>query len=342
MIVDADHDRSPLGVLAAHHSIVEPGLRAAVDRLPATLCRIAGYHFGWWDRDGQPVTANPGKAIRPTLALLVAEAVGGSSGSALPAAVAVELVHNFSLLHDDVMDTDRTRRHRPAAWTVFGAAQAILAGDAMLALAGNVLADAPHPWRATAVCWLNESVVELCDGQSMDLALESLLRVDLASSVQMVQRKTASLLGVSCALGALAGGAAKSDQITLMRRFGEHLGLAFQLVDDLLGIWGNPAATGKPVGRDLARRKKSLPVVAALASGTSAGAELLSLYSSAAPVDVARAGLLIERSGGRDWAQRRADDELARAMACLDETDCPPHVRRDLVSLAQLVVRRDH
>jgi geranylgeranyl diphosphate synthase type I len=157
----------------------------------------------------------------------------------------------------------------------------------------------------------------------------------------MVHGKTSSLIGVSCALGALAGGATPR-RVDLLRQFGHHLGLAFQLVDDLLGIWGDPAVTGKPVGADLARRKKSLPVVAALASGTAAGDELARVYRADAEVDVARAGELVEAAGGRQWAQTRADDELSHAMACLDHADCAPRARGYLVDVADLVVRRNH
>jgi len=321
--------------------MIDGDLRSAVGRLPVPLRRIAGYHFGWWDAHGHPVEANAGKAIRPTLVLLAAEAVGGSAGPAVPAAVAVELVHNFSLLHDDVMDADRTRRHRPTAWTVFGVPQAILTGDAMVALASEVLAGSDSRWASTAVRWLSDSVIELCDGQYGDVAFESRTQVELAECLRMVQGKTASLLGASCALGALAGGAG-AVKVNLMRAFGRHLGLAFQLVDDVLGIFGDTEVTGKPAGADLMRRKKSLPVTFALTSGTSEGAQLSDLYADDAPVEVDRARDLIARAGGREWAQRMADEEMGRALASLDEADCRPAARARLVNLAGLVVKRNH
>src|SRR5690349_13536830 len=127
-------------VLAWSKSLVDPALREAAERLPETMRRIAGYHFGWSDADGEPTHGDGGKALRPALVLLCAEAAGGAAASAVPAAVAVELVHNFSLLHDDVMDGDTTRRHRATAWTVFGTGPAILAGDALLSVAFEVLA----------------------------------------------------------------------------------------------------------------------------------------------------------------------------------------------------------
>src|SRR4051812_3690428 len=123
------HARPATEVLRWSRDLVDPALRAAVDTLPSSTRRVGAYHLGWQDEHGAPVTTPGGKAIRPALVLLSAEAVGGTASSAVPAAAAVELVHNFSLLHDDVMDHDRTRRHRSTAWTVFGVGEAILAGD---------------------------------------------------------------------------------------------------------------------------------------------------------------------------------------------------------------------
>lgn len=337
----APHSDSTPNVLFWSRRLLDAELRAAVDRLPGMLRRIAGYHFGWWNADGTAVNADAGKAVRPALVLLAAEAMGGSSGDAVPAAVAVELVHNFSLLHDDVMDADRIRRHRPTAWTVFGISQAILAGDAMVALAAEVLADSDSRSAATAVRMLNSSVIELCDGQFDDLAFEQSLEVDLAACIKMVEGKTAALLGASCALGGLTAGA-DADRIDLLRRFGRHLGLAFQLVDDLLGIWGDPEVTGKPAGADLARRKKSLPVVSALTSGTPEGDALAGLYAADGSIDVARACELVERAGGRAWARERADQEMASALGCLDAAACTPSAGNALVELARLLLYRNH
>jgi geranylgeranyl diphosphate synthase type I len=334
-------DRSAVDVLSWSRKLLDTDLRAAVDRLPGMLRRIAGYHFGWWDAHERPIKASAGKAIRPALVLLAAESLGGSSATAVVPAVAVELVHNFSLLHDDVMDADRMRRQRPTAWTVFGMPQAILAGDAMVALAGEILSDSDCAWAATAVGWLNRTVVELCEGQFADVEFEQRTQVSLAECEQMALAKTASLLGVSCALGALAGGAGAA-QVDLLRQFGRHVGLAFQLADDLLGIWGDPRITGKPAGADLARRKKSLPVVAALTSGTAAGAELADVYGTDDRVDVARARVLVENAGGKQWARHRADEELNLAIACLDAAGCVPSGRAALVGLARLVIARNH
>ncbi|MGH8922598.1 MAG: family 2 encapsulin nanocompartment cargo protein polyprenyl transferase, partial [Actinomycetes bacterium] len=323
---------------------VEPALRAAVDTLPCSMRRIAGYHFGWWNEHGHPEQATEGKAIRPTLVLLSAQAVGGVPTAAVPAAAAVELIHNFSLLHDDVLDGDLTRRHRRTAWSVFGVSAAILAGDALLTLALDVLATSGHPAATDGTRMLSAAVQDLIDGQSTDLSFEQRTEVTLAECVSMAERKTAALIGCACAMGASFGGGSP-EQIPYLRGFGAQLGLAFQYVDDLLGIWGDPAVTGKPVHSDLRSRKKSLPVVAALTSNTPAGCELAALYHRDQPLsetDLVHTAELIEVAGGRAWSQTQADDLLAQAMRDLQSTSPTPRAARELSALAQLATHRDN
>jgi len=308
--------------------------RAAVDSLSPGLRHMAGYHAGWWDVSGN-AASTPGKAIRPAFTLACARAVGGCDPpAAIPVAVAVELVHDFSLLHDDVMDGDLTRRHRPSAWTVFGTGQAILLGDAMLALAVEQLDDAG----ATRV--LADAVRDLCEGQSADVAFESRSRVDVSECLAMVEGKTGALLGAACQLGAMAAGLSASSAVPY-RVFGRELGLAFQLVDDLLGIWGDPAVTGKPAGSDLASRKKSLPVVFALCSDTEAGSDLAAAYAAEANLDTGYAAGLIEAAGGRAWARSEADRRTAAALQALTVAAPTPAGAADLHTLASLITRRD-
>ncbi|MEB3369135.1 family 2 encapsulin nanocompartment cargo protein polyprenyl transferase [Saccharopolyspora mangrovi] len=341
---DANRAGQAFEALTSSRTMVEPALRAAVDRLPDRMRKVAGYHLGWFDEHGNPVRADRGKALRPAMVLLSASAVGGDPADAVPAAVAVELVHNFSLLHDDVMDGDVTRRHRPTAWTVFGNSTAILAGDAMLALAADVLAASQHPEAASAVRMLSSAVIGLIDGQNSDLEFETRADVDVAECQRMARDKTGALLGCACALGALSGGGSP-EQITRMRSFGECLGLAFQHVDDLLGIWGDPAMTGKPVFSDLRTRKKTLPVVSALTSGTSAGQRLAALYYREQPLisgELAQAAELVTLAGGKAWSQSQADELLAAALSDLRKADPDEEAADSLTALAQLVARRDH
>ncbi|MEV5435405.1 family 2 encapsulin nanocompartment cargo protein polyprenyl transferase [Streptomyces sp. NPDC052682] len=335
-------------LLARARAAVDPVLREALGTLPSSMRRIALYHFGWQHADGTPAAGGSGKAIRPALVLASAAALGGPEAreASVRAAAAVELVHNFTLLHDDVMDRDATRRHRPTAWTVFGDTDAILAGDALQALALRLLAEDPHPAAPAAAARLAGCVVELCAGQHADTALERCRpdEVTLDQVLAMAEAKTGALLGTACAIGALYAGTGEAD-VTALDAFGREAGLAFQLIDDVIGIWGDPDRTGKPAGADLAARKKSLPVVAALASGTPAAAELAALYEAPSDKeddaeDLEYLALTVERAGGRDWAQNQAADRMARAMRQLARAVPDPEAAGGLLALAEYVTRR--
>jgi geranylgeranyl diphosphate synthase type I len=333
--------RTTASVLRWSRDLVDPALRAAVDTLPEPSRHIAGYHCGWWDEHGEHTGAGGGKALRPTLTLLSAQAAGGGAEVAVPAAVAVELTHNFSLLHDDVMDNGRTRRHRPTAWTVFGVNAAILTGDALQTLALHTLADSGHPAAVPAVGVLGKAVLDLITGQHADLAFERRDDVTRAECVAMARHKTASLLAAACTLGGLFANA-DPRRLAALLTFGLNAGLAFQHVDDLLGIWGDPAVTGKPVHSDLRARKKSLPVVAALTSGTPAGGDLVELYAGEDPLsesDVAHAAALVDRAGGRAWSQAEAHRLLERALDCLPPLASP--AAAELARMAMAICHRD-
>ncbi|MDI3405574.1 polyprenyl synthetase family protein [Streptomyces cavernicola] len=324
--------------------LVVPALREAVGALPAAEARVAGYHRGWTEADGAPVESTPrrGKAVRPALTLLSALAVGGSARDALPGAVAVELVHDFTLLHDDVIDGDALRRHRPAAWSVFGTSAAVLAGDALLVAAMRAVSDVPCR-SAAAVAELVGALMELVEGQSADVAFEEAPAVSVPQYLGMAGGKTGSLMGCACALGGVLAGA-DGERVGGLREFGRRLGVAFQCADDVLGIWGRSRRSGKPVGSDLAARKKSLPVVAALAGEGAAARELRALYASPHPLaeqEVVVARELVERAGGREAAEEEARRQLAEALRALSYARPSADVYRQLQEIAWAMVRRD-
>ena len=328
--------------LARARDLTTPAMREAVDRLSPGIREVVQYHLGWIDPEGNPVEAPGGKALRPALAVLCAQAVGAAPEAAVPGAVAVELVHNFSLLHDDVMDGDVERRHRPTAWALMGEGEAILAGDALLALAQERLLDPPTPERLAATRALSDATAEMITGQSEDLAFESRDDVTFAECLEMLEHKTAALLACACRLGAILGGGTDA-QVAALGVFGRKLGIAFQAVDDVLGIWGDPEVTGKQAYSDLHQGKKSLPVVAALETPSEASEELRSLM--AAPErgesDVMRAAELVEAAGGRTRAEAVAASGLREALACLSGTPLDTGAREELEVLSAFVTGRD-
>lgn len=322
--------------------LVQPALLSAIDRLDPQTRRVCGYHLGFWGLDGEPENAG-GKGVRGVLALLSAQAVGAPPEVGVPGAAAVELVHNFSLLHDDVMDGDRYRRHRLSVWAAFGTSAAILAGDALLGLAEEILAEADSANTCWAVRNLSATTRRLIAGQQADLAFEARDDVTLAECRQMASDKTSALLACAASIGVvLADGPVGLAQT--LSRFGTHLGAAFQLIDDLLGIWGRPETTGKPVLSDLRSRKKSLPVVAALQSDTAAGRRLAELYLDREPAEEAELELiasLVEEAGGRAWAEATADAELLGALTSLRERPMDPDLRGQFEELAIALGKRE-
>ena len=292
------------------------------DRDPATAgvyeqCR---YHLGLDGTNGVS-----GKRMRPLLGLLAYASITGDHRAALPGAAAVELGHNFSLVHDDIEDGDRERRHRPTLWSLHGVPQAINTGDMLFSLSRVALHRLTDLGFSDAkvlrlMRLYDETCVALCEGQYIDIATsetDELMSVELY--FDMIGRKTAALIAASIEAGALL---ATDDEhvIGRYRAFGWDLGLAFQLNDDLLGIWGEERATGKEP-TDVARRKKTLPVIYAFEhAGPDDRKRLLALYADRAPTAATVAGIveILERVGAEDYTRTQAREHRDRALAALD------------------------
>jgi geranylgeranyl diphosphate synthase type I len=339
-------ERDAREILSDAAAVTGPALREAITRLPQRIRHPVGVHFGWWDPHGrpQPAGVSQGKRIRPALALGACAAVGGEQSTGLVAAVAIELVHNASLLHDDIIDGDRTRWDRPTLWAHLGMPAAILAGDALFFLATQVLTAAGPPLDTPAgMDLLTDAVQELIEGEYADTLLQDETEVSLQEVEVMAAGKTGALMAAACALGALAGNA-DQHQTTHLRAFGAHLGAAFQLTDDLLGIWGDPQRTGKPVGSDLRARKKSLPVAAALASDTPAARELHRLYTLPQPLspeEIDHVACLLDQAGARTWAQAAAHRHTEAALRHLHSVQPAPSAAASLTAIAHLITGRD-
>ncbi len=316
---------APPEALERHRSAVEEELRRLLPE-PASgglpLYTMLSYHLGWVDAQGRPSGTSGGKALRPALCLLACEGVGGDWRRAVPAAAALELVHNFSLIHDDIQDGDRQRRHRPTVWALWGRGQGINAGDAMRELAGLALlreeelgVEPRRLLRATRL--LDQATLEMIEGQYLDLSYESRAGVTVADYLAMIAKKTGALIRCALELGALVGGA-PLGQMKLLSRAGLELGLVFQMRDDILGVWGRSEVTGKPQASDIRRRKRALPAVHALEHSRGQHAQRLhELYNKKRRVtadEVAWVLQVMEKAGSRAYCQRLAEEHCERAL----------------------------
>ncbi|MEX2238443.1 MAG: polyprenyl synthetase family protein [Dehalococcoidia bacterium] len=323
----------------------ESALRATLEGPNLPLYDMVRYHMGWQDAEGNPTDA-PGKTLRPMLCLLAAEVVGGDFRIALPAAVSVELMHNFSLIHDDIQDEDWQRRGRDTVWKVWGKPQAINAGDLLWAIANRNLARAgsagwPAETVATALDSLNYAAVRMIEGQYLDIRYEGVFKIDLDAYQEMTMRKTGALFGCAMELGALAAGASLEHSLRF-RKCGEKLGVGFQVHDDVLGIWGDSAQTGKSHDNDIIRRKKTLPFIHGYANVDAEGAQVLGHYimypENDPPVKKIRAAF--ERAGSREYAAELAGRLVREAFTELDGLPLAADGLAELRLLAARLVSR--
>ena len=300
---------------------------------------MMAYHLGWEGERAGPEAQ--GKRIRPLLVLLTAASAGAAWEAALPAAASVELVHNFSLIHDDIEDNSPLRRGRRTVWTLWGIPQAVNTGDGMftlayLAMAG--LAETISPQVAFAANKvLFQTCLHLTQGQYLDMSYEVRDDLTLEAYWQMVGGKTAALLSACTQIGALTA-QANPSVCEAYRQFGWSLGLAFQAQDDILGIWGDTAITGKSSEGDLISGKKTLPVLYGLSRQ---GAFARRWMEGPILIDeVNELARQLESEGALEFTQKQADDQIRLALGALDQADPQGEAGLALRNLALKLVQR--
>ncbi len=319
---------STVSALPSHdyyRRLVSSYLRDVLAPLGEGVYALVAYHLGCRDANGRPAGGLAGKMLRPLLCLAACRGYGDPQ-QAVGAAAALELLHAFSLVHDDIEDGDQERRLRPTLWTLVGVPLAINAGDSLFALAQRALVDAvsvtPPDRLVQALRLFSDACLRMIEGQHLDIEFESRESVSIDEYLDMARRKTGALIGASLALGGLCGGAPAAD-VERLWDAGLELGLAFQAVDDALAVWGDPAHTGKAVGNDLARGKKSLPAVLAMQRGLEASL-LQSRSLEAVREELQRLGVAAEvqsMAAGQALAGRRLLDETAMSAEGRQELD---------------------
>ena len=336
------------GMFRRYRPSIIRGLRQGLASGHPQVYDILRYYTGWVDVDGNPCVSPEGKALRPTLCLFACEAAGGAPGMAMPAAVALEFIHNFSLIHDDIQDGDATRHHRPTVWAVWGVAKALVAGNVLRAVADMSLSglldkglDPDRTLMVTEV--LTEAYLEMIEGQYLDISFEGRPDIGMSEYLAMISRKTGALIRCSLNLGAVIA-SHDSRTIESFRECGRSLGYVFQIRDDVMGVWGDLELTGKPVG-DIQRKKNSLPVVHAMAQAKGQDKDaLVGIYEKQhlTDDDVATVLDVMERVDTRGFASRLAAEHGEQALEALSGVELAPEARREVEDLVDFLLVRDH
>lgn len=296
---------------------------------------MMSYQLGYVDENLQPMRMGGGKRFRPLLCLFACQATGGDWHDALSAACAIELLHNFSLVHDDIEDGDPARHHRQTVWAVWGEPHAINVGDALFALASRTMADA-HDDADTCLALsrhFEQVALALTEGQFLDMSFETRADVTPAEYMDMIERKTAALIAFSLWSGGLIGRAPERT-LHALNQFGFQLGRAFQIHDDIMGVWGDPHVTGKQPAKDIENRKKTWPVLVAAEQASPDQRAQLRRYFGGEDGDVDSVVAILDATDARRHARSRISDLLDQACAALTESNLAPRARGDLASLA--------
>jgi geranylgeranyl diphosphate synthase type I len=316
----------------------------SVDDLPAPMKTMLEYPFGWANADGSAYLHPTGKRTRPLLLMLTVEAAGGNWKDGVYAAAAVEILHNFSLVHDDIQDESETRHGRDTVWQVWGVPQAINTGDAMFALSYSALEHLSQTniepttlieiWRV-----YNRTILELTRGQHLDMDFETRDNVTVDEYLSMIRGKTAALLSCCTQIGALVG----CSDVEIAQRyaaFGKGVGIAFQIRDDILGIWGDAEKTGKSAATDIVHRKKSVPILYGLAHS-----EVLRAIYAQPEIDahdVQQAISVLEEVGAKDYALEQEKHFFDLSIAALEEAQPTGHGKETLMALVNRLFKRSY
>lgn len=305
---------------------IQNAMRAAfplAEERVAPFFALQEYHLGWRDQHLRPAVSAPGKLLRPQFALLACRAVGGQAEQALPLAAALQLIHDFSLIHDDIQDQSETRRGRETVWKIWGIAHGINVGDGMFTVAHLALHKLSEVGVEPTIVLdvlkrFDQTILTICEGQYLDMSFEGKIEISETDYLAMISRKTAELIAAATGLGAIVGGG-NAANVRAMFNFGQSLGLAFQMQDDILGIWGEPEVTGKPYAADVYRRKVSLPIIHALHHSAQRG-ELERIYRRRRirEADVKRALEILGAAGSRQYVETVAQQYHLEAFQALE------------------------
>lgn len=336
-------------IFQRYRADIGEALRHELSRDQPRVYDMLRYYMGWADADGNPCTATEGKALRPTLCLFACDAVGGTPRQAMPAAVALELIHNFSLIHDDIQDKDETRHHRPTLWAKWGVPRALVAGNVLRIVADMALKrlrdeGVDSGLAVQVVQLLTDAHLSMIEGQYLDLRYEGRPDIRIDQYLDMVSRKTGALIRCATTLGAVIG-TRDEAMVSALNKWGRSLGYVFQIRDDILGVWGDEETTGKPVGADIRRKKNSFPVVYAMSAAREHDRRALEKIYNQSQIsddDVSVVLDVMRQTNVREHAQSLAAEHCEAALHELSSVEMEPEIRDEAEELVQFLLVREH
>ncbi|HIO65027.1 MAG TPA: polyprenyl synthetase family protein [Dehalococcoidia bacterium] len=327
---------------------ISRSLRDNLSQQHSDVYDMLRYYMGWVDENGRPHEAMEGKALRPTLCLFACEAVGGALEMAMPSAVALEFIHNFSLIHDDIQDRDEIRHNRKTLWAVWGDPKALVAGNVLRVVADECLhqlldSGLDYDRALAAGTLLTEAYLEMIEGQYLDLQFEGRHDISMSDYLNMISRKTGALIRCSLNLGAVVG-AQEQGVGDAFKESGRAMGYVFQIIDDVLGVWGDEETTGKPVGADIRRKKNSYPVVYTMGRANDKDQKMLNeIYEKDEldDSDVDSVLAVMDRLDVKNQAQQEAEKYANVALESLAPVELSREARQEVEDLAHFLLVRD-
>ncbi|MCG9478760.1 MAG: polyprenyl synthetase family protein [Actinomycetia bacterium] len=326
---------------------IEEQLKSSLKPRQLPFYDMLRYHMGWVDSEGREIEASGGKYLRATLCLLASESLSSDFKPALPLAEAIEYIHNFSLVHDDIQDNDLMRRHKPTVWSIWGKPQAINAGSAMRMVASlavhklnNYHISCQRQMKAASI--MDRACLKMIEGQYLDISFEQKKTISLDDYLDMIEKKTAALIEASLMMGACLH--TRGEKLEAFGMLGKNLGLAFQIKDDILGIWGNDKKTGKSSGSDILKKKKSMPVVYLMENaGPKISKSLTDIYNQDEISTKDKQIILsyLEQAGARQYCQEQADYYYLKSQQALEEIPLAGDTKKDYLEISEFLVKRE-
>ena len=335
-------------ILEKYREIIDTHLRADIPETGSEIYKMLRYCMGWSDEHGNPISMTVGKLLRPSLSLFTCESVSSSVYKALPAAVTLELIHNFSLIHDEIQDFDETRHHRPTLWKLRGVPRALVAGDVLKIVAESSLErmrfTMPPDTPIKCLALVTEACLEMIEGQYLDIHFEGRIDISLDQYLKMISLKTGALIRCSVEIGALVGNSANVEIARIFRRSGGYLGYLFQITDDILGVWGLEGETGKSVGVDVRRKKNSLPIVHAMTTSNESSQKAMGRVfdkDELSDADISEILEILESADSKTYCQKLAEVYAGKAICAIADANIGKEKLTEYQDLCEyLVVRK--